>query len=285
MPFIRTASTSRLPSERWLFDTVVEESWTLNNNVTEHPIEGGASTFEYAADHIQAEPEEFTVEVVILESRMSRNVPVDASEPGVEQSINVPRLQRGRRFHEWIRANRQRLWYYSSVRFGVVGPLALKSSTEPVTLRGDLRATLTFKRIFVGTSTTVTLPPSVPKRAKKKDDKGDQTKVPPSAGILLTSWLSRTFGLNQGVGAVTPSADVAGVQVVRGLKGAQVIPIAPGKALMLAPGQNGIVLDNITAAAQLGKKGSDIPIAPPPALPTITPAQAGDLLDLLPGAQ
>lgn len=212
MPILRTIANSREGSSAYYFEGVLSEQWELKNDVTDRPIQGGESTMEFASDHIQTDPRRLSIEFIVTEN------PLQGS-PALQNNAS-PTLRRAH-MHEWFLANRQRLFYYSSIHFGVFGPCAIETLSEPVELAGRLICPLTLKEVAIGETKEVALPPRTPKRRKPKKNPGPTTKDPKDGKggkIIKRSILSRGAGRNEGATKARVTAAPYGTQFVQGVR-------------------------------------------------------------------
>lgn len=146
------------------FDIIQDENWGLNNAITDFPVEDG-SVF---SDHIQRQPDTFTIHGVISLTPFQTNPSVQAPATRLEDAVR------------FLESASESVVSYDSVRRGLISPLGIEQVSYVVDDRDRYIFTIGFKSIRIAEAQIVSIPPERLPPTKQDDvpdevDTGDQS--------------------------------------------------------------------------------------------------------------
>ena len=182
-------------------DSVLDETDSVDDMVTDHPVETGARP----TDNIQLMPHQFSWRILIT---ATPNGSTEASRTGVTAGVlGQARIDAALVFLESARGE---ILTAETTRNGTLGSLALAGFSYSVTLAQKAEITVRFKPIVTAETQFVRIPPAQPVASEQTgapdgQDAGTQLGKP-FGPEPFESWASQLFGgsdsVNSGLGAV-----------------------------------------------------------------------------------
>jgi hypothetical protein len=194
--------------EAIVMDAVINETHTLTNTITEHPVEKGGDI----SDHIRPEPDEITMQCVISNTPLSTSQQSRAVRLG-EYTLTTTNVERGQigdmqglAASAWKNLKKLRtegVVVTVSTTLEDYTSMAIKSITVPRSAKNydALEFTISFKKIVIVQNKLTRSKTTNPSSQTKGKAGAQTTKANPDANAKPTSAVKETFksSINNGI--------------------------------------------------------------------------------------